>query len=268
MSTVLLGSAKAAPGVTTAVLALASVWPPDRPLLVVEADPDGGVLAARCGLAAEPGLATLAVAGRRSLDPGGLTRHSQSLPGPDVAALVGPPAAEQTRRALDLCAQALAGVLGDLAGADVLIDAGRLGPSTAAWPLVHASDSVLLVARPQLEELQLLPARLRALRPVACRVGLLLVGERPYPPTEVAAALDVPVIGVLADDANAAAALGGERRGAGLARSALVRTARDTVTAVRAWLHSAGDRRPAAAGGVDHHGPGAAAHSQNVEVSR
>src|SRR5690606_40344837 len=60
MTLVALTSVKGAPGVTTTVLAMAAVCPPSRRLVVVEADPEGGVLAARLGLRAEPGLVTLA----------------------------------------------------------------------------------------------------------------------------------------------------------------------------------------------------------------
>ena len=46
MSLICFANGKGAPGGTTAMLATASLWPMER-RLVVEADPDGGVLAAR-----------------------------------------------------------------------------------------------------------------------------------------------------------------------------------------------------------------------------
>jgi MinD-like ATPase involved in chromosome partitioning or flagellar assembly len=57
---VALASNRGSPGCTTTALALATAWPPARgaPLLV-EADPDGGVLAARIGLGIKPGLIVL-----------------------------------------------------------------------------------------------------------------------------------------------------------------------------------------------------------------
>ncbi len=101
---------------------------------------------------------------------------------------------------------------------------------------MEAADAVLVVARPRLEELQLLPARLRALRSTVRRVGVLLVGEGPYSSVEVASALDVEVVGVLANDPRAAAALSGEGWGAGLGRSLLLRSARQVVEALGAWI--------------------------------
>lgn len=234
MSILAFGSAKASPGVTTSLLAMAAVWPADRSLLLVEADPDGGVLSTRCGLAAEPGLSTLAVAGRRSMPLGELARHVQRLPGGDVDVLVGPPSAEQSRRALELGAGPLAVALRELPGTDVLVDLGRLTPAATTWPLVDAADRVVLVARPRLEELQLLPARLRALTGAGVAPSLVLVGERPYSPTEVTTALDVDVLAVLADDPRAAAALTGEPGVAGLRRSLLLRSAQDAVAALLA----------------------------------
>lgn len=235
MSVIALGSAKAAPGVTTTVVALAAAWPADRKVLIVEADPDGGVLGARHQLTAEPGLSTLAVSSRRSLTAATLADHVQLFSSADVTALVGPPAAEQSRRALGLAARPLAHLLPQLERTDVLIDAGRLRPDSQAAPLVETADALLFVARPRLDELQQLPARIRALRSAAPRVGMLLVGDRPYPPSEVAVALDTDVVAVLADDPRAAETLVGRARATTLARSTLMRSMRNAVEAIRAW---------------------------------
>lgn len=233
-----LGSAKASPGVTTTALALAATWPSDRRVQIIEADPDGGVLAARQGVPSEPGLSTLAVTSRRSLSPIDLAPHLQSPAGSDVRLLVAPPAAEQARRSLGLAAAPLATVVPRLADTDTIIDAGRLRPDSEAIPLVGSADAVLLVARPRLDELQQLPARLRVLRPILTRVGVLLIGDKPYPPAEVAMALDAEVIAVIADDRRAAEALGGSGRASHLGRSPLMRSARQAGEVIRAWLPS------------------------------
>lgn len=240
MSVLVIGSAKASPGVTTTSLALAATWPPDRHVQIIEADPDGGVLAARQGIPSEPGLSTLAVSSRRSLSPGDLAAHLQSPDGSDVRLLVAPPAAEQARRSLRLVAAPLAAALPGLADTDTIVDVGRLRPDSDAMSLVEAADAVLLVARPRLDELQQLPARLRALRPTLARVGLLLIGGEPYPPAEVAVALAAEVVGVVADDRRAAEALGGAGGSAHLGRSPLMRSARNAGDAIRAWIASNG----------------------------
>ncbi len=240
MSLLVLGSAKASPGVTTTALALAATWPADRNIQIIEADPDGGVLAARQGVPSEPGLSTLAVSSRRSFAPGDLDPHLQAPAGSDVRLLVAPPAAEQARRSLGLAATPLAAVLPRLDGTDTIVDAGRLRPDSEAMPLIEAADAVLVVARPRLDELQQLPARLRALRPTLARVGLLLIGDKPYPPAEVAVALDVEVVAVIADDRRAAEALGGAGGASHLGRSPLLRSVRNAGEAIRAWLPSTG----------------------------
>jgi hypothetical protein len=246
MSLLVLGSAKASPGVSTTVLALAATWPTDRHVQIIEADPDGGVLAARQGLPSEPGLSTLAVSSRRSLAPQDLDVHLQAPAGSDIRFLVAPPAAEQSRRSLGLAATPLATALPRLDGIDTIVDAGRLRPDSEAMPLVEAADAVLLIARPRVDELQQLPARLRALRPTLARVGLLLIGDKPYPPAEVAVALDVEVVAVIADNRRAAEALGGVGSAAHLGRSPLLRSVRNAGEAIRAWLPSTEPADPAA----------------------
>src|SRR5262249_57798282 len=63
VSLVVVAGGKGAPGATTTALGLASAWTGQR-RVVVEADPDGGVLAARLGLGLAPGLMTVAAAPR------------------------------------------------------------------------------------------------------------------------------------------------------------------------------------------------------------
>ena len=64
MSLIGLCSAHGSPGVTTTALTLAATWPEDRPCLLVEADPFGGVIGARYGLGDTPGLSSLAAVAR------------------------------------------------------------------------------------------------------------------------------------------------------------------------------------------------------------
>ena len=95
MGYIAFASAKGSPGVTTAVAALAATWPVDRELLVAEVDPAGGDLVVRFDLATEPGLVSLAAAGRRELGPETLrrrTRRTSAVAGPagdDVPAAPG-----------------------------------------------------------------------------------------------------------------------------------------------------------------------------------
>jgi hypothetical protein len=225
---VAFASARSSPGVTTAAVACASVWP--GPVLLVEAGEDGGSLAARFGLTLEPGMTSLAAASRHDPTAVEVADHVQPVPGTDsrVGLLLGPPATEPTQALLRSAGARLAGLL---EGVDrpVLIDAGRLSAAPAAAALLAGVDRLLLVARPRLDELQSLAHRLPMLTGLAPKVELLLVGDRPYPPREVADTLAVNVAGVLADDPHAAEALAGLRTRRGLARSRLLRTASGVV---------------------------------------
>jgi len=73
MALIAIASDKGAPGVTTAALALAAVWP--RPVLLAECDPAGGDLVYRFpavgGGRLDPrrGVLSLAVVARRGMQP-------------------------------------------------------------------------------------------------------------------------------------------------------------------------------------------------------
>lgn len=201
-------------GVSTAALALAATWPADRRVLLVEADPAGGTLAAASGWPAEPGLVSLAAASRRRFDPAVVWEHCQVLPG-GAAVLAGPASAERARGAL--------GMLGGLAGhlpsldADVVVDCGRLDPGSPAIAVWEGADRQVLVARPRLADLHAVaawtethatgrePADVRLER--RGRVGLVVVGDGPYPDAEIAEVLDVEVLCRLPWDPRGAAAL-------------------------------------------------------------
>jgi Mrp family chromosome partitioning ATPase len=235
MSVFVFASAKGSPGVTTTVLALAATWPTGRRVLVAECDPDGGDVAVWFGLAAEPGLVSCAAEGRRRLRPHAVWEHAQTLPGPGgVRVLVAPAAAEQATAAL--AALGTAGLDEALAGleVDVLVDGGRLGPGSPLAPLLSRSAVTVLVARPSVAQVAHLRPRLAALRGVA-RPVVLLVGDRPYGPAEVAAAVGVPVLGVIAHDEPGAGVLCGRRRGGrAWIRSPMMRSARQIAAQLAA----------------------------------
>ena len=228
---VVLGAGRSSPGVTTAMLACASVWP-DRVLLVEGAE-DGGALAARFGLPVEPGLTTLAAASRHGSNGDRsaalLGDHVQALPGTGrIDALVAPPSLEVAQALLRTAAARLAGLL-DQTDTDVLVDVGRLPATPLAAPLLASADRLLLVVRPRVEELTALAHRLPHLSGLGPAPELLLVGDRPYGPGDVAEALGVSVAGVLAHDTDAADGLAAVGAVRGLGRSMLLRTAGGVV---------------------------------------
>ncbi|MDA8302175.1 MAG: hypothetical protein M0005_11705 [Actinomycetota bacterium] len=234
MGTTLLASVRSC-GTTTLAVALAATWPARRRVLLVELDPAGGTLAAASGWAAEPSLVSLAAAARRSSDPEAIWAHCQHLPG-GAAVLAAPPYPEQARSAAALLT-ALVGRLGDL-DADVLVDAGRLDPQASLPGGAALAGRVVLSVRPRLADLHGLASVLehrsffehRGTNDAlveAGRLGLVSVGDGPYPDGEVAEALGVEVLGRLPWDPQGAELLtalpASDRR---LRLSPLVRAAR------------------------------------------
>lgn len=225
MSLVCLCSAHGSPGVTTTALALAASWPEDRRCLLVEADPFGGVIGARYGLGDTPGLSSLAVIARRGLDGEAVWRHAQRLPG-GVPLLVGPGSAEEAHAVLGDVAGVLAGWCSGRSGPDVIADCGRVAPGSPALGLVARADVTMVLARASVDQLRPAAHRLAALETVGVEASLLLIGDRPYRPDEVASTLGADVVGVIAWDPRTAAALEGlEGGGRDLGRSPLVRSA-------------------------------------------
>jgi len=216
--------------VTTAALVVGAAWPPGRRVVVVEADPFGGVLAARFGLGDTPGLASLAAAARPSLTGDDVTAHVQRLSG-GLPVVVGVGSPEQGQAVIRDVAAPLAGLAaaGDV---DVVVDCGRVGPGAGSLPLLRECDLVLVVVRPSVDQLRHAAHRLGHVGSVAGSVALLLVGDAPYGAEEVASTLGVEVAGVLAWDPAAAGVVNGSVAGGfpgvgrgRLGRSALARSA-------------------------------------------
>ncbi|MBI2709106.1 MAG: hypothetical protein HYX34_05355 [Actinobacteria bacterium] len=230
---VVVCSVTGAPGVSSTALLLGAVWP--RPAVVVEADPSGGVFAARLGLSAdEPNLASLAAAARHGLDAATLWAHAQRV-GASTALVCAPLAGPRVAGALALAAGPLA-ELAVSAEVDVVIDAGRWYPGSPAAPLIDAGTVSVVVCRPRPDEVFAVQAAVVAGLGLS---GLVVVGDRPHRPAEVAEAAGVPLAGSLFDDSRAArlVATGGVST-RGLQRSMLWRTGTGLATA----LAAAGDR--------------------------
>lgn len=235
MSVLGLASAKGAPGVTTACLALTLIWP--SPVVLVEADPAGGDLLAGYLAGADPpggGLLGLALAARRRrLAAGDVLEGSITLdPEGRRRVLVAPADARQSQLitdATDRLADAIVGIADARPDLDVIVDLGRAAvPVSAPW--LRQLNSLLLVAEPTLRgasaarsALGWLPVQL----PDGCLLGVLLAGHGRYGPAEISEALAAPVVGVIAHDPVSARVLTGETpAGRGFDRSPLMRSAR------------------------------------------
>lgn len=226
MTMVVLASAKGSPGVTTLAAAMAATWPNGRGLLVAEVDPAGADLATRLDRPGSPGLVSLAAAARRELSAELLDDHLQDLPGRGgIRLLAGPVAADQAAAALHTLGGRLARVLAGRKE-DVLVDCGRLDPGTPAAELAAAAGLLVAVVRPTVADVHHLTTRLASLH-LPVPVAVVVVGDRPYKPAEVASAVGAALLGEMPFDPRAARALGGDGpTGRGLQRSQLLRAAR------------------------------------------
>ncbi|TCO49640.1 cellulose biosynthesis protein BcsQ [Actinocrispum wychmicini] len=208
MAMIVILSAKASPGATTAVAAATRTWPAS--VLAVGADPSGDdLLTGWLGgwlmngwIRPERGLLGFATATRHAehvtaddlrpfIQAIPTTTHARIVTGllePGQASSVGPAGWGRLAHALvDLSRRGAHQV-------DVLVDGGRFGPATA-WPLLHAADLVLVAVRPERRAvLAARPlARLLASRMVSGRLGLAVTTASAQDAREVANVLGLPV---------------------------------------------------------------------------
>lgn len=149
MALIAIASDKGAPGVTTAALALAAVWP--RPVLLAECDPAGGDLVYRFpavgGGHLDPrrGVLSLAVVARRGMQPQQVWEHVQKLHG-GLDVLAGVTNAEQGA-GLSLLWGPIGKALASMPQADVIADCGRLGADGPLYDLLAEATTVVLVSK-------------------------------------------------------------------------------------------------------------------------
>ena len=179
----------------TVSLHIASMWP--RPITVVEADPDGGRLAARHDWDVRPGLVDLATAVRSRSESSPrlaplLRRHSD-----DVSVIVAPPAVEPIMASLPVLAQHR-DRLDEIVGTDVMVVVGRVRPDSPANELARAADLRLLVTRTDLEDVVAVVHRSDHLRALGSW-QVLTAGGR-YDAAEVARTIEWPVVADLLPD--------------------------------------------------------------------
>ena len=210
MSIIAVGSAKASPGVTSLSVGLGLAWEATtgRRAVLVEADGDGGVLAARFGLALTPSLVELSGTARHELTINRLQANSQLLAG-QLPALVAPGCGETTSLVLGPMANRLVDGLGRLDGIDAVIDVGRVRSHSPAAELVKHCHLLVLVARPRFDQLVPLVHQARKVAAQDIPTALVCVGDRPYPPTEMAKAAQLDLLGVMAFEPKVTQALCG-----------------------------------------------------------
>ncbi len=245
MALIAVAADKGAPGVTTASVALAAVWP--RPVLLAECDPAGGDIVYRLpgadGTRLDPrrGLLSLAVAARRGLEPYQVWEHAQKLHG-GLDVLAGVTNAEQGA-GLEALWNMVGGLLSRIPQADVIADCGRIGRDGPFYDLLAEAEAVVLITRASVAEVVRLRDRATALanglqrrgRPGA-RVGVVVIADHKTFRTALAEVRQVigdgrspaSVIGGLAYEPKSASQLRGQWGGK-LDKSLLIRTAREVA---------------------------------------
>jgi MinD-like ATPase involved in chromosome partitioning or flagellar assembly len=252
MALIAIASDKGAPGVTTAALALAAVWP--RPVLLAECDPAGGDLVYRFpaadGSHLDPrrGVLSLAVVARRGMQPQQVWEHTQKLHG-GLDVLAGVTNAEQGA-GLSLLWGPIGKILAALPQADVIADCGRLGADGPLYDLLAEATTVLLVTKVHVADVIRLRDRAAAFAAAAASrgrrgfgVGVVVVADH----KKLRAALGevqhvlgqsnapATVLGGIAHDVKGADLLAGEW-GGNLDRTLLIKTAREVAQHLLAGL--------------------------------
>lgn len=232
-------SVSGAPGVTTLCLALGTTWPTvradgvqatarrsagllvggspadSRPagsssVLVAECDPDGGVLAARFGLADRRGWGGLCADVRRQ-GSAEVDAFVDVLPG-GLHVLVGCRSGERGALRGPVRAHAFDVLVAEARERDVIVDLGRFDPELEADDLVlRRSDRVVVLVQPDVGSVVRLCDHADRLRSSAGdAVGVALRGRGPYSRGAIARAAGLRVVGTVPDAPASAGALGGE----------------------------------------------------------
>jgi hypothetical protein len=212
VASLVLISAKGAPGVTVSAAALvAAAHNPATTQVggvLVELDPAGGDLEVLAGArTGEPSLLHAAADVRRDAGPDALAAHAvEAVPG--VPALLAPVMAHAAGPVVESVQGAL--TIGLSSVSDwVVVDAGRWDPSQRAAARIGGADVIGVVCRSTAVSIahardMVLP--LRTATPSSA-VVMIQVGHEPYPPSETAQVVDAPVAGPLAWDPRGVTAL-------------------------------------------------------------
>jgi len=261
MALIAIASDKGAPGVTTAALALAAVWP--RPVLLAECDPAGGDLVYRFPAAGggrlDPrrGVLSLAVVARRGMQPQQVWEHVQKLHG-GLDVLAGVTNAEQGA-GLSLLWGPIGKALASLPQADVIADCGRLGADGPLYDLLAEATTVVLVSKVHVADVIRLRDRATAFAAAAQSrgrrnfgVGVVVVTDHKKFRASLGEVQHVlgqahapaTVLGGIAHDTKGADLLSGEWGGS-LDRTMLIKTARQVAGQLVQGLPPIGDAAPA-----------------------
>src|SRR5438477_11754299 len=277
MALIAIASDKGAPGVTTAALALAAVWP--RPVLLAECDPAGGDRVYRFpavgGGHLDPrrGVLSLAVVARRGMQPQQVWEHVQKLHG-GLDVLAGVTNAEQGA-GLSLLWGPIGKALASRPQGDVIADCGRLGADGPLYDLLAEATTVVLVTKVHVADVIRLRDRATAFAAAAQSrgrrnfgVGVVVVADHKKfraslgEVQHVLGQANAPatVLGGIAHDTKGADLLSGEW-GGNLDRTMLIKTAREVARQLVHGLPPVGNPAEPGPGAMPAHAQPQTAHA-------
>lgn len=233
---------------TTTSVALAASWPVVDDVVVVEADPSGGDLAAWFDMSVAPSLSTVVTSVLDGAWPE-IERHTR-LADNGIRLIPAPARSAEAAQAVAESARTLVPILATLRSPIVVADVGRLGPVAVDHPFLAAAAVTVIVHRQATQSARAAAVRFQRLtdqldRFAATPTVIAVVGGVPYGLDEVErfvhdAAADTPVVALPVDEL-AAAVFGGrtgvsERR---LTRLPLMRAGRNLAAVTERLISSA-----------------------------
>lgn len=239
---------------TTTAVALAAAWSVAEDVVVIEADPSGGDLAAWFDVPVSPSLSTVVTVGldgRQAVD-----RHTRLAPC-GLRVLPAPVGTAEARQAIALSGP-LASTLSGAGSLSAIVDAGAPPAQMSTNPFLAVADVTVLVHRQTPHSGRAAGVRLQRFADLAAPIVggpgetmIAIVGQHPFDIAQVERFLvdsvgEVVVVGLPEDPLSAAVYAG--RTGVSarrLARLPLARAARDLAAAVAGRLV---DATPADAG--------------------
>jgi hypothetical protein len=203
MAVIALGTVGGLTDLGTICLHVASLWP--HPPLVVEADPDGGRLAARHNWDLRPSLGDLiTLLNSQETTSISIDRVVRRLRN-GVRVVVAPPAMEAVHSVLSDVVPTLSNLESRMTG-DVLIDVGVIRPESPARDIIAAASKRIIVVRKDVEDLVALAHR-RSLLESMGTWSVLTAGGR-LRSTDSVAAIRWPILAdLLPNDRRSSAAL-------------------------------------------------------------
>ncbi|HEV7760202.1 MAG TPA: hypothetical protein VGO78_14475 [Acidimicrobiales bacterium] len=228
-------SAKGSPGVTTAAAALAAAATANGRALLAELDPSGGSVQVLAGSNAGVGLMEAAGQLRREATASAIEENLTLLPA-GVQTLLAPSAGSVAESVIESVSGRWVPTLRTCA-LDVFVDAGRWEPSQRTALRVVGADLLVVVCRPTVAGVEHTRHLLDRLREIARRpAAAVVIGDRPYPPEQVAAFLDVPLAGRIAWDPRGATSLWSHGVTRVWLRTQLARSATTTLAGLAALV--------------------------------